>query len=165
MSDVLEFSYRVGGGKLLLMLLACTASAIVLCYFAGTNDRELVLNGIPMSRGTATFFTWSMAAVSGWIALQAARGLASGVASRLHTIRLTPAEFSAPKGFFLRTPVTVPLRDIRKMRVHSANGTRYLNVKTALGRININRSEVGAAAFDALCATLDGYLKAQRQAR
>ena len=160
MDDVLEISYRVSGTRLLLLLVATGLGAGILIYFATTNDRGLILNGIiTLSRGQATLFYWVMAGVNGWLAVMALVSLTGGVASRDHIIRLTAGELTAPKGFFLRRPVTLPLHAISKMRVHSANGTRYLNLKTTRGRLNVSRREIGAAAFEALQSALDDRLR------
>lgn len=165
MNDVLEITYRVNRSRMLLMVCAFALSAITLFYFAVTNDRGLSLyRVITLSPIQATLFYWGMGAVSGWLTVMAVVGLSTGVASRDHQIRLTPAEFTAPRGYFLRKPVTLPLYGIYKTRVHSANGTRYLNLKTVHGKINICRRDIGADAFEALCATLDNRLRDLRGA-
>ena len=162
MNDVLEISYRLNRSKMLLMAGAFALSAIGLVYFAVTNDRGLILfHLITLSQIQATLFYWAMSGVSGWVTVMAVIALTTGVTDRDHQIRLTPDEFTAPQGFFRRRPVTVPLYAIYKTRVHSANGTRYLNLKTVHGRINISRRDIGPAAFEELCAALDSRMRSR----
>ncbi len=163
MNEVLEFTYRVDRGRLVRMLLLTAFGAVFLSYCASANDRGMTLiDVVTLPSNQATVFMWVMAAANGWLAVLALVSLAKGVAGRDHVIRLTADELTAPKGFFFRKPVTVPLDGISKKRVHSGIVTRFLNLKTVRGRLTFSRQEIGPAAFDALNSALDDRIGAAR---
>lgn len=164
MGDVLAISYRVKAWKLVSMMCLVGAVAVGMGYFAAGNEAGIRFYGLFMlpPLGT-TIFLGAIAAICGAFTLAVAAALASGVTRRTLHIRLTPTDFTAPGGLFLRKTRTIPLAEIQDVTLQDINGTHILQVKSALGNIGINRADIGKDAFDGLTAALAEGLQARSQ--
>ena len=135
MSDTLEYSYRVKAWKLLLMMVVCDAAAFGLAYIAFFNEAGIrFYRLVTLSPDGATILLWVIAAVCAAAGSLFAFMLVSGVTKKTFHIRLTPAEFTAPVGFMGKSTRTVPVSEIRNVRLMSINGQHILEVLTPDGK-------------------------------
>ena len=160
MSDVVEISYRPKAWKLFLAMCMTGAVAVGMGYFAFNNEAGIrFYDLVTLPPLGATVFLWVIAAICGAAALAVAGAMASGVTRRTLHIRLTPTDFTAPRGLFLRKTLTVSLADIQDVAIQEINGVHILQVKTAHGNLGINRGDIGKTAFDELAGALAGRLQ------
>lgn len=165
MGDTLEYSYRMKAWKLLLAVFGCLAFAGVMGYIAHTNEAGLRLfRLITFSPATASAIYWVLAAICAGAGIVLLAALASGITRRTLHIRLTPTEFSAPAGWFRKDTLSVPLSEIDGAAVQTVNKVRFLQVYTARGKVAINQSDIGKAAFEELADALAGRIEAARGA-
>ena len=161
MSDVLEISYRLKAWKLVLAMIVAGAAAVGMGYIALNNEAGIrFYHLVTLPPAGATAFFWTIAAICAAAAAMFVVMLAAGVTKQTYHIRLTPSDFTAPRGVFRKKPFTVALSDIRNVRVYNVNSVHFLEVKTRQGKITINRSDIGKAAFNDLAGALAGRLQA-----
>ena len=161
MSDVLEISYRLKAWKLFLAMIVGGAAAVGMGYIALNNDAGIrFYHLVTLPPAGATVFFWAIAAICAAAAAMFVVMLASGATKRTYHIRLTPTDFTGPRGVFRKAPFTVALSDIRGVRIHKVNSVHFLEVKTTRGKITINRGDIGKAAFNDLAGALAGRLQA-----
>jgi len=157
--DILEYTYRLNLGRLLLELILAGASAAGLGYYATVNDRALsIYHLVTLPPAAATILLLLCAAVAGFFAVISMVELVSGSASKTYRIRLTRTDLTAPKGYFMQKHITVQLSDIGGLTLQKAGNAHYLQLKTPHGKITINRSHIGVAAFSELCHELAARL-------
>src|SRR5437868_5302898 len=112
--DVLEreYDYNLSRGVTIGSALFLTSGSAIFAWRAETNDRGLILNGIPMEQGTATMFYAAMAAV----AFVAAATMVWLSLRRAH-IGLSQDALIVPASWWSTGDKRIPYRDIVGIRL------------------------------------------------
>lgn len=113
------------------------AGAVVLGEKAWTNDRGLILNGIPFSEFGATVFYWVLAGVSALFVPLAVWILFATLVHGVPDVVLTAESISFPVGIRVKRAFVLPLRDIENISQTEVSGQRFLMLKTAAKKHHI----------------------------
>ncbi len=144
----IEYPYKPRAWVMVGVVAFFALCGAVMAYTAITNDRGLILDGIPLSPRGATIFYSVVASLSVLLALAGLAGLVAGLTSEKR-LRLTPTELHLPGRPWSRTTTVVPLGEIVDVGLQSVHKQRFLMVRHRGGTLSIAESLLpGRAAFE-----------------
>ncbi len=124
-------------------------------YFAQTNDRGAILNGVlELSAATLSMISWSLVAVSGLVILFNVCCLCVGFTTKREVV-VTESGIVAPKSGASRQLVSVGFADISNVQMVSVQKQRFLTIHHPGGKLTIPQNMLAnRQAFDELTAAV-----------
>jgi hypothetical protein len=151
--EPIEFRYRPGVFKMLIVLLPLAALSHGMGQLALTNDRGLVLNHIlHFSPNGATILYWLITALFAALMVFPLMGIFSSLSDR-GFLRLTETELHVPQGLWL-TNHKIPYGSIYRVALLRTDRYSCLQIMYENKQADINPSWLPTGAFDQVCKVI-----------
>ena len=156
------FPYQIEPAIPILWGVALALGAIAFTISAMTNNRALILNGIPIPQEEATIFYWVMSAVSTGVFVMSVH---FAIQARLHPKRISLSEHSIaiPNARWSSRIKSIPYATISDMALIKVRGQQFLYITHRGGRTIVNSALFATESdYDPFCHSLMERVNALR---
>jgi len=130
---------------------------VFLAYLAYTNDKRLILDGIPFSVEGAKIFYGVLAALSGGFVLLGFMGVLTALRNETF-LRLGETEIEVPP-MMLRKGRVLRYDEIRRMTVTETRHARFVTLHAEDGKVHISENMLPKNAYGEICAVIEMKIK------
>lgn len=160
MEESLEFPYGVKPAALLGGMAFFLPLALLVAYFAATNEDALTVGGVALSVGQTSALIWAIA-VGGL--LLADLFLLLWLFGRGNHVRLTRSDITLARPGFGKPALTIPLRSITDVRVQHFSGRAIVTVVAPNGPMLLQQALFQAPGdYERLMNALEVRMALQR---